>query len=166
MATIQKTREEQIWAALQSVKDPEIPVISVVDLGIITKVAVAETGSATVTMTPTFTACPAIDVMKKEIQACVADLDFVTEAEVVVDFSVAWTSDLITETGRQQIKEFGLAPPAKRQRNKDLEALLNVNCPHCESEDTSLNNLFGPTLCRSIHFCYSCKQAFQAFKPV
>jgi len=159
-------QEQGIWAALQAVKDPEIPVISVVDLGIITKVELNEEQVARVTMTPTFTACPAIHVMKKEIQQCVTDLDFVKEVEVEVDFSVSWTSDLISEKGRQQIKEFGLAPPAKRQRNKDLEALLNVNCPHCESKDTSLNNLFGPTLCRSIHFCYNCKQAFQAFKPV
>ena len=100
------TKEEQILKALFEVKDPEIPVISVVDLGIIPKVSVNEDGYAVITMTPTFTACPATQVMQNEIIAAVEALEFVEKAIVKVDFSIPWTSDKISELGRQQLKEF------------------------------------------------------------
>ena len=160
------TKEEQILKALYEVKDPEIPVISVVDLGIIPKVSVNEDGYAVVTMTPTFTACPATQVMQNEIIAAVEALEFVEKAIVKVDFSIPWTSDKISELGRQQLKEFGLAPPNKHHGKLDMDKIADVNCPHCGSDHTSLKILFGATLCRSNHFCYDCKQAFEAFKPV
>ncbi|QQS29993.1 MAG: phenylacetate-CoA oxygenase subunit PaaJ [Sphingobacteriales bacterium] len=160
-------REQQIYEALFSVKDPEIPVISVVDLGIITSVTWHEdTGTALVVMTPTFTACPATKVMQTQIQECVAALPFVKEATVTIDFTIPWNSNRISETGKQQLKEFGLAPPPVYTGEVDLEKIAEAKCPNCGSSNTSLNLLFGPTLCRSMHFCYDCRQAFEAFKPV
>ncbi len=166
MIEIKEQQIENIWTALYDVKDPEIPVISVVDLGIIVKIVMDDQSKATVTMTPTFTGCPAIDYMKEEIQAKVAGLDFVKEAEVIVDFSEAWTSDRISDKGRDQLKNFGLAPPAKHGGNVDMAAVSKVSCPNCGSADTTLNTPFGPTLCRSIHFCFNCKEGFEGFKPV
>lgn len=162
-----QTAEEQIWQALQMVKDPEIPVISVVDLGIITSVSYTEPdGLAEVVMTPTFTACPATKYMQTEIEQCVAALPFVRQTRVTIDFSIPWNSNRITETGKQQLKTFGLAPPPKYTGELGIETIAQANCPHCGSANTSLNLLFGPTLCRSMHFCYDCRQAFEAFKPV
>ncbi len=160
------TQEEQIMEALFEVKDPEIPVLSVVDLGIIPKVSVDDQKCAVITMTPTFTACPATQVMQNEIIAAVEALDFVEKVIVKVDFSIPWTSDKISELGRQQLKEFGLAPPNKHGGELDMDKVAEVKCPHCDSDHTSLKILFGTTLCRSNHFCYDCKQAFEAFKPV
>ncbi|MEZ4888967.1 MAG: 1,2-phenylacetyl-CoA epoxidase subunit PaaD [Chitinophagales bacterium] len=160
------TQEEQIFEALYEVKDPEIPVISVVDLGIIPKVSIDAEGCVVITMTPTFTACPATQVMQNEIIEAVESLDFVSKVIVKVDFTTPWTSDNISETGRQQLKEFGLAPPNKHHGKLDLDMISDVHCPHCGSDHTSLKILFGATLCRSTHFCYDCKQAFEAFKPV
>lgn len=158
---------QQIWDALQEVKDPEIPVISVVDLGIITAVELhPETGLAEVVMTPTFTACPATKYMQTQIEERLAQLPFVQKATVTIDFSKPWTSNRISETGKQQLKEFGLAPPKQYSGEVDLNTISEANCPNCGSSNTSLNMLFGPTLCRSMHYCYDCKQAFEAFKPI
>lgn len=157
--------KETVLVELQKVKDPEIPVISVLELGIITKVE-AHDGVVNITMTPTFTGCPAIDYMKKDIQEAVEKVEEVQSVNVKVDFSVAWSSDLISEEGLKKIEEFGLAKPAKVNGCMNLQKLEDVRCPNCKSEDTTLNTMFGPTLCRSIHLCFNCKETFEAFKPV
>ena len=168
MQNVSSYKTLQIKQALQAVKDPEIPVISVLDLGIISKVHFSETNAkATVYMTPTFTGCPAIDLMRQQINDCVANIEFVKEVEVLVDFSKPWSSDLISEQGKQQIKEFGLAPPQKNVDDADLlNALAHTACPRCGGNNTQMESPFGPTLCRSIHYCNDCQQAFQGFKPV
>ena len=157
--------EEEIWAALDTVKDPEIPVISVVDMGIVREVKI-EGGAANITMSPTFVGCPAIDFMQQSIKKAVIDLGYEV-VNVKVDMNLVWSTNLLTEKGKQQLKEFGLAPPRQVSEtgvsNKDLE---NVECPNCGSTNTSLNTPFGPTLCRAIHFCKQCNNAFQQFKPV
>jgi ring-1,2-phenylacetyl-CoA epoxidase subunit PaaD len=157
--------EKEILDALLAVTDPEIPVISVVDLGIISSVKI-EGGSVSITMTPTFTACPANDLMRDQIQECVAAMEGVDECEVLVDFTIPWDSNRISETGRQQLKDFGLAPPPKHKGDISMELVENTTCPHCDSDNTSMDTIFGPTLCRSMHYCHNCKQAFQQFKPV
>jgi len=157
--------EQAIWEALEEVKDPEIPVISVVDLGIITKVELTNDESATVFMTPTFVGCPAIHMMQNDIKKRVEQLG-ITNVTVLIDRSVAWTSDRITEKGREALKNFKLVPPVKHKGDITLEMLAEANCPFCGSSNTSLKNPFGPTLCRAIHYCYDCKQAFEQFKPV
>jgi len=166
METINVTFEDTIWKALQEVKDPEIPVISVVDLGIISDLDIGEDGQITISMSPTFTGCPALDFMKEEIKKSVESVEGVASVIVNVDFSTTWTSNLISETGRKQLKDFGFAPPPKHNNDIDIPMLENVACPYCDSSNTSLNSPFGPTLCRSLHYCHNCKQAFQQFKPI
>jgi len=160
-----KNKEQQIWQALESVKDPEIPVISVVDLGIITKVSVSKEDHALVHMTPTFTGCPAIDHMRKEIAEAVENVGFLS-SEVKVDFEISWNSNRITERGKKQLENFGLGSPQKHEGEVTMELLEEAKCPFCSSMDTSLNSPFGSALCRSIHICYNCAQTFERFKPV
>lgn len=166
METVELTLEQQIWDVLAEVKDPEIPTISVVDLGIISGVELNNKGDVLVRMTPTFTACPATEYMRDEMRRKVSALEGVTSARVELDFSIPWTSDKITKKGRQDLKDFGYAPPSANTQNLTITDIANVSCPYCDSTNTSLNNIFGPALCRSTHYCHGCKQAFQQFKPI
>lgn len=159
-----KTAEKQIWEALEEVKDPEIPVLSVVDLGIITKVQV-HNQSVDVVLTPTFSGCPALKLMEKQVADAVKALGFLT-VNVSTNFDVAWSTNRISEKGRAIIKNFGLAPPPKHDGNPNPEMIKLAACPHCNSTNTSMNSFFGPTLCRSIHYCFDCLQSFEQFKPV
>lgn len=153
---------EKIYEWLEEVKDPEIPVLSLVDLGVITKVQIAD--KVLIEMTPTFVGCPAIDYMKNDIIETLAKHGI--EAEVSVTFNQSWSSDLISEKGKAALKEFGLAPPPDTKLFTELEILENAPCPRCDGTDTTLKNPFGPTLCRAIYYCNTCKEAFEQFKPV
>lgn len=153
---------EQIYEWLEEVKDPEIPVLSLVDLGVITNITVDE--KVKVEMTPTFVGCPAIDYMKNDIVAVLANHG--VEAEVEVTFRKPWSSDMISDKGKKALKDFGLAPPPDKQVFTDLEILENAICPRCDNTNTELKNPFGPTLCRAIYYCHDCKEAFEQFKPV
>jgi ring-1,2-phenylacetyl-CoA epoxidase subunit PaaD len=158
--------QQKVYGALKSVKDPEIPVISVVDMGIITGVEVDEkNNSVIVKMTPTFVGCPAIKHMQHEVQKTVEQLGF-DKVEVIVDFEKRWSSNLITEVGRKQLEDFRLSPPPKHDGNITNELLAHAKCPHCGSINTTMNSPFGATLCRALHFCFDCKQGFEQFKPL
>lgn len=155
---------DDIMAWLEQVKDPEIPVLSLVDLGVIGDVSTRPDG-VEITLMPTFVGCPAIDVMKEEI-AEVLKRQGVQNVVVQVSYDKPWTSDRISDKGRRAIKRFGLAPPLPVDVFNDLEVLEQVPCPRCDSTDTELRNPFGPTLCRSIHYCNNCREAFEQFKPL
>lgn len=158
-------RMAAIWRALEAVTDPEIPVISVVDMGIIADVRVDDRRVA-VDMTPTFVGCPALDVIRENIRSAVHALGE-QDVEVNVVFDPPWSSDRITEEGRRKLKAFGLAPPVRPCAGAPLAASLEqVPCPHCNSTHTEVESFFGPTLCRSIHYCRDCLQSFEHFKPV
>ncbi len=160
-----KTPEVQrIWEALEDVKDPEIPVLSLVDLGVITKVTV-DGNQASVNMTPTFSGCPAMDTMKQMVYDRLTDLGF-EKPEVNITFDRPWHSNLISEKGKVALKKFGLAPPPITHGLVDLDILEHVVCPFCGSDNTEMKSPFGPTLCRSLHYCDNCKQAFEQFKPL
>lgn len=156
--------QDQIYKWLEEVKDPEIPVLSLVDLGVITGVELHDSG-VKIEMTPTFVGCPALDMMKQEIQEVLAKRG-IDHVSIEVTFRKAWTSDLISEKGKQALKQFGLAPPPSREIFTELEVLEHATCPRCNGSDTELKNAFGPTLCRSIHYCNTCKEAFEQFKPL
>lgn len=172
-ATALHITKADIWSALESVKDPEIPVISVVEMGIVTGVEIREPRTenqeiqrkAHVTMTPTFVGCPAIGVMKKDIYEAVKKLGF-DEVDVTVDMETAWSSDRMTPEAKLKLEKFGIAPPAMMDIDMTEEMLDKVRCPHCGSTDTTLRSAFGSTLCRAIRFCFSCKQGFEQFKPL
>jgi len=157
--------EIEIYALLEEIKDPEIPVISVVEMGIIRGIILAG-DKLTVRMTPTYTGCPALDYMRAEIFALLRSRSGFSEVEVVVDFNDAWSSNLISESGLRKLTEFGLAPPGRIQNELQIEWLEKIHCPQCGSVHTSLQTMFGPTLCRSIHICHHCGESFEAFKPI
>lgn len=163
--TIQTTDEARVWEALAGVNDPEIPVISVVDMGIIAGVDI-DNENVTIRMTPTFAGCPALDVIRNDIARSVRDAGF-DHVRVDVVFDPPWSSDRISPDGRRKLKEFGLAPPGPACRGGlSEEKLARVSCPFCDSADTTLESIFGPTLCRAIHYCNACRQSFEQFKPV
>lgn len=157
--------KEDIITWLEEVKDPEIPVLSLVDMGIITAIEV-NGKSVKIEMTPTFVGCPALEVMREEVKNTL--LAHGAEQVVVdVNFRQSWSSDRLTEKGRKALKQFGLAPPPHgKVLVNDLDVLAHVPCPRCGSTNTELKNPFGPTLCRSIHYCLNCREAFEQFKPV
>jgi ring-1,2-phenylacetyl-CoA epoxidase subunit PaaD len=156
--------KDTILTWLEEVKDPEIPVLSLVDLGVITDVII-QGASVKIEMTPTFVGCPAIDMMKEEVIA-VLQKNGIAQPEVEVSFRKHWTSDKISEKGRQALKQFGLAPPPSGEVIVDIDVLEHAVCPRCNGTNTELKNPFGPTLCRSIHYCNTCKEAFEQFKPL
>jgi ring-1,2-phenylacetyl-CoA epoxidase subunit PaaD len=159
--------EERVWKVMEEVPDPEIPTLSVVELGIINKVETDEANnSVRITMTPTFSGCPAIHYMKDQIRERVAALLPEFAVEVIVDFETPWNSNRISEEGLKKLKNFGLAPPRRYKGSLDVASIAEVNCPHCGSENTTMNSPFGPTLCRAIHYCFDCKQSFEQFKPL
>ena len=157
--------KEEILKALGEVKDPEIPTISIVDLGIVTGIDISDENFVNITLTPTFAGCPALKFMEDLVKEKIGRLD-VKSVEVKTNFDIQWNSDMITEKGREMLKKHGLAPPPLHNGLVQIEILQNIKCPYCESTNTTLNTPFGPTLCRSIHYCNNCKQAFEQFKPV
>jgi ring-1,2-phenylacetyl-CoA epoxidase subunit PaaD len=147
---------EQVWAALDEIPDPEIPVVSLVDLGVIRSVDVSD-GHVHVAFTPTFLGCPALEFMKRAIE------EKVPEAEVEVVHDDSWSTDKITAAGREKLRAAGFAPPAPRL--VQLQSQVH-RCPYCGSTDTTLENLFGPTPCRSLRYCNGCRQPFEQFKTI
>ena len=157
---------DRVWAALAEVPDPEIPVVSLVDLGVVRDVEVAE-GHVRVEFTPTFLGCPAVDVMRVRMEEAVRALGAEPRVDVVLDDS--WSTDRITPAGREKLRESGFAPPAPREAAAPTLVQLESHafrCPYCGSTDTRLENIFGPTPCRSIRWCASCRQPFEQFKTI
>lgn len=159
-----KPTKDQILEWLEAVKDPEIPVLSLVDLGVISEITINE-DAVTVGMTPTFVGCPAIDFMRDEVKQVLLEKG-IPSVHVDVNFRTQWSSDLITDKGKKALKQFGLAPPPSLALFSDIEILEHAICPQCDGTNTELKSPFGPTLCRSIHYCNSCKEAFEQFKPI
>ena len=157
---------EDVWAALTEVPDPEIPVISVVDLGVVRDVEV-EDGRARIEFTPTFLGCPALEVMREQMAERVRGLGLEAEVDVILDDS--WSTDRITPEGREKLRRAGFAPPAPRGEDRPQLVQLQskiFRCPYCGSMDTRLENVFGPTPCRSLRYCESCRQPFEQFKTI
>jgi ring-1,2-phenylacetyl-CoA epoxidase subunit PaaD len=157
---------ERVWEALAEVPDPEIPVISLVDLGVVRDVEVDD-GRVRVEFTPTFLGCPAVDVMRDRMEEAVRALGGEPQIDVVLDDS--WSTDRITPAGREKLRESGFAPPAPREAAGPTLVQLEsraFRCPYCGSTDTRLENIFGPTPCRSIRYCQSCRQPFEQFKTI
>jgi ring-1,2-phenylacetyl-CoA epoxidase subunit PaaD len=157
---------ERVWEALAEVPDPEIPVISLVDLGVVRDVEVDD-GHVRVEFTPTFLGCPAVDVMRARMEEAVRALGAEPQIDVVLDDS--WSTDRITPAGREKLRESGFAPPAPREAAGPTLVQLESHafrCPYCGSTDTRLENIFGPTPCRSIRYCQSCRQPFEQFKTI
>lgn len=161
------TIEESVWRVLESVADPEIPAVSVVDMGMIRAVELHGT-TARVILLPTFTGCPAVPVIREDIAAAVASVAGIEEVRVEVSFDPPWTDDRITEQGRAKLKDFGLAPPTGEGPVLigSIGLPQKAICPFCGAADTRNESLFGPTPCRAVYYCNSCRNPFEQFKPV
>ncbi|WP_223701877.1 1,2-phenylacetyl-CoA epoxidase subunit PaaD [Sutcliffiella deserti] len=158
---LEKEIQQRVWEQLQSVKDPEIDSVSVVELGMVEEVNVTK-NSVIVKMLPTFMGCPALDIIKSNVKKAIASLSLFHKIEVEFIYQPPWTSDRVSEVGRAKLKEFGIAPPPVM----DESGKWHVDCPFCGSTYTTLENIFGPTACRSILYCKGCKNPFEAMKPV
>jgi ring-1,2-phenylacetyl-CoA epoxidase subunit PaaD len=155
---------EEIWRALDQVMDPEIPVVSMVEMGIVRDVQVQDT-KITVTMTPTFAGCPALDMMRTLVVEKLKSLG-IPHVEVKMVLSPPWSSDWISESARAKLKAFGLVPPPVHGGDVRLFFSNEVACPYCGSTNTRVTNNFGPTLCRAICYCRNCQQPFELFKAL
>jgi ring-1,2-phenylacetyl-CoA epoxidase subunit PaaD len=158
--------EAAVWEALREVEDPEIPVISVVDLGVVRGVEI-ENGTVHVEFTPTFLGCPALEVMRERMAERIRELGAEPDVEVVLDDS--WSTDRITPEGREKLRQAGFAPPTPREVSAPKLVQLQSDvfrCPYCGSSETRLENIFGPTPCRSLRYCENCRQPFEQFKTI
>ena len=157
--------ETTVRAALADVPDPELPTLSVVDLGIVHRVTIAPAdGSIRVEILPTFVGCPALELIKAAIATRIAA--FGRPVEVVATFEVPWTSERISPAGRAALEAAGIAPPGPTIQAILIDLEARVPCPHCGSRRTRLDNAFGPTQCRTIRYCMDCRQPFEAIKSV
>jgi ring-1,2-phenylacetyl-CoA epoxidase subunit PaaD len=158
--------EAAVWDALAAIPDPEIPVISLVDLGVIRSVDTSR-DQVRIEFTPTFLGCPALEVMKGAIEQRVRELGAEPQVDVVLDDS--WSTDRITPAGREKLRAAGFAPPRPREATAPKLVQLQsavFRCPYCGSTETRLENIFGPTPCRSLRYCESCRQPFEQFKTI
>ena len=156
--------QRQIYDVLATVMDPEIPTLSVIDLGMITNVTLSDDG-VMVRLLSTFVACPATSYIRSNIADALTRSGFVNP-KVEMETELSWTSDRITEHGRKLLEAFGLGAPIQIDGVLDLDVIEHVACPHCGSKNTEMRSMFGSTLCRSIHYCLDCKQGFERFKPL
>ena len=165
--TVPHLTKAQILDWLQAVKDPEIPTISLIDLGVVRGVEIEPaTGKVSVHLTPTFAGCPAMDYMKRDVERTLL-AHGVPAVNVEISLREAWTSDMITDAGRAALRQHKLSPPpVLGNQVLDLDFLEYAECPNCHGNDTELRTPFGATLCRAVHHCHDCRQLFEQFKPV
>lgn len=168
MTTITAIDEQLIWSALHDIPDPEIPAISIVDLGIVRKIE-CDGDSVVVEIMPTFIACPAIDMICSDVEARLRQI--ASTVDVRVTYEEQWTSERVTPQGRENLRAAGYAPPITPvapigDNVFPLAVHPMVPCPFCDGRHTRLENPFGPTLCRAIYYCPDCRQPFEHFKSV
>ena len=160
---------DEVLAVLDTVMDPEVPVLSVRELGIVRDVVVDGSGAVTVTVTPTYSGCPAIRVIEEDIIAAL-HASGVASVHVTTTYAPAWTSDWIPESGRAKLKAYGIAPPVRSESGGGLVQLLrarpSAECPYCDSRQTEVRSEFGSTACKSVNWCRACGQPFEEFKAI
>lgn len=154
---------EQIMAILSLVPDPEIPVISVVELGIVRGVVADDTGNTVVHITPTYTGCPATQLIERSVREALDEAGLATVGIKTV-LSPPWSTDMISDEGREKLRAYGIAPPPKGTAANSLQGSDNVECPRCGSHDTREVSRFGSTPCKALWQCNSCAEPFDRFK--
>jgi len=156
--------DSKLYSILKSVPDPEIPVLSIIDLGVVRSAQFLDDGKVKVEITPTYSGCPAMDVIGDDVKKALNDEGF--NAEVKLILSPAWTTDWMTDEGKQALKEYGIAPPTDAETDK--KALLGeeqiIPCPQCESKNTKLVSQFASTACKAMFKCQDCEETFDYFK--
>jgi ring-1,2-phenylacetyl-CoA epoxidase subunit PaaD len=156
--------QKKIWSLLEEVKDPEVPVLSVIDLGIVRSVETAG-DRIDIAITPTYSGCPAMDVIRMDIRLKLIEKGY-RNVNIQQQLSPAWTTDWMSEDGKKKLKAFGIAPPNPKQQfcTTDMFKQEAVQCPRCDSWHTELISQFGSTACKSMYRCLDCKEAFDHFK--
>jgi len=165
MSVATKISIQKIWQLLEEVPDPEVPVLSVIDLGIIRDVNVGE-NEVEVIITPTYSGCPAMDMIRTNIKLALIEHGY-KNVKVTSVLSPAWTTDWMSEEGKQKLKEYGIAPPNPKQQVCDENLFAPheaVQCPHCDSWHTRRISEFGSTACKALYQCNDCKEPFDYFK--
>jgi ring-1,2-phenylacetyl-CoA epoxidase subunit PaaD len=151
--------------AVEQVCDPEIPVLTIADLGVLRSVDVAADGTVEVTITPTYSGCPAMDVIGFEVKAALLKAG-IDKARVRQVLSPAWTTDWMREAGRAKLRAYGIAPPAARSSRRALFGEESIACPHCRSQQTEKVSEFGSTACKALWRCKTCREPFDYFKCI
>jgi len=161
---INVTAEQKIWKILEEVKDPEVPVLSIIDLGIVRSVNTSNDQVA-VNITPTYSGCPAMDVIQMDIRLKLLEKGY-KNIIISQSLSPAWTTDWMTEEGKRKLKAYGIAPPNPKQQFCSTEMFQQeaVQCPRCNSFHTEVISRFGSTACKALYRCLDCKEAFDYFK--
>jgi ring-1,2-phenylacetyl-CoA epoxidase subunit PaaD len=154
---------QRAWDAAASVTDPEIPVLTVDDLGVLREVVVRDDGRVDVAITPTYSGCPAMNMIAVNIALALECAGF-PNATVRTVLSPAWTTDWMSEPGRRKLKEYGIAPPQPAGSRRALFGVEQVSCPQCGSADTELLSEFGSTSCKALWRCKACREPFDYFK--
>lgn len=156
---------EKIYEILGTVSDPEIPVLTILDLGIVRDVKLDEvSGDLEVVITPTYSGCPAMDFIEVNIRAALEEAG-IAQAKITTVLSPAWTTDWLTESGKAKLKAYGIAPPVgSADKLSLLGEKIEVECPRCGSKDTKLVSQFGSTACKSLYQCRACLEPFDYFK--
>jgi ring-1,2-phenylacetyl-CoA epoxidase subunit PaaD len=154
------------WMALAAVEDPEIPALSIVDLGLIRSVKPRPDGTLEVGLSPTYVGCPATDVIRRSVEQALRNAG-VGAFAVISALSPAWSSDWITDDGRRKLEIYGIVPPARSASMRDfLRKAGPVSCPRCHSADTACISEFGSTPCKALHRCRACLEPFEYFKCI
>jgi ring-1,2-phenylacetyl-CoA epoxidase subunit PaaD len=157
-----KISVEKVWQILEKIFDPEIPVLSIVDLGIVRDVHINKS-EVTIFITPTYSGCPAMDLIAMNIRMELLQKGF-THIKITQQLSPAWTTDWMTQRGKQKLKEYGIAPPQGKIIDQQFLENLKVKCPQCHSKNTKLLSQFGSTSCKALYQCQDCKEPFDYFK--
>ena len=162
--TTHQIDKQTIYSYLEEINDPEVPVLSIIDLGIVRDVKMNDE-ELEVIITPTYTGCPAMDMISATIKIQLATLGF-KKIKITQVLSPAWTTEWMSEEGKRKLKEYGIAPPHPRQQvcNDKLFADENVQCPHCNAWHTNRVSEFGSTACKAMYRCLDCREAFDYFK--
>lgn len=150
--------QDEVYRILSEVNDPEVPVLNIVEMGIVRGVETGPDGTRNVVIVPTYTGCPAMNAIEVLVRKALAEAGL-SDMRVVTRFHEAWTTEWMTDEAREKLREYGIAPPDER---RDVDA--PVPCPFCGSDDTKLQSYFGSTACKSMHFCDACVQPFEHFK--
>lgn len=162
MIVINSPLEAEVKKQLETVYDPEIKTVSIVDLGMVENITVSD-NKAKVDLLPTFLGCPALGIIKDNIESAIRKITEIEMVEVNYIKDPPWTSERISERGREGLKEFGIAPPPLKL---EKDGTWEVTCPYCGSKHNTLENIFGPSACRSILYCKTCSNPFEAMKPI
>lgn len=163
---IHSINKQAIFSYLEEVKDPEVPVLSVVDLGIIRDIVLHDDDELEVIITPTYSGCPAMDVISMNIRIMLSTLGF-KKIKITQVLSPAWTTDWMSEEGKRKLKQYGIAPPNPKQQVCNDKLFITdeaVQCPHCDSYLTHRISEFGSTACKALFICNDCKEPFDYFK--